>query len=206
MFVGIASIISYLFNSAKLDWSLESMNYQASDGLVFDPDEIRKHLFWASLSWVIPFNCFFTFGEELGWRGFLYKHLQETGVQHPIAKTNIVWGIWHMPLIIMGLNYPGYPFLGVVFMIIFTLLFGRILCWIQEKGESIFPVVIAHAALNAQGHGLFPKIFPTDNPLLGGALGIPGLMFLVVLNFILESISPLKKISLVNKGEFSRWN
>ncbi len=53
-----------------------------------------------------------SFGEEYGWRGFLQTELNKLGRIRGTFLLGIIWGVWHLPMIWMGYNYPGQPFLA----------------------------------------------------------------------------------------------
>ncbi|MGV8026401.1 MAG: type II CAAX prenyl endopeptidase Rce1 family protein [Anaerolineaceae bacterium] len=116
-------------------------------------------------------NMISTFGEEYGWRGYLLPKLLPLGKRKSILLTGVIWGIWHWPVIAMGynygFNYPGYPWLGLLAMVWFTMLVGIFLAWVSMKAESIWPAVIGHGALN--GIASIGVLFLVKNPpaLLG---------------------------------------
>ena len=116
------------------------------------------------------FNMLFALGEELGWRGFLLPRLLPLGQWQAIIITGVVWGIWHAPAIIQGLNYPGYPFAGIFMMIVFCVLLGTILSWLYLNTRSPWTTALAHGAVNAVA-GL-PVLFlkPGFNMAFGGTL------------------------------------
>lgn len=179
-------MLSNLLGLAHLDLQLSTLLAQMPAGSAFDPNKLALLIALGSLTFTVFFNCFFTLGEELGWRGFLYKELKRTEYPWPKFATNIVWGIWHTPLIILGLNYPGRPVSGSLMMIIFTLLMGWILCLLMDRSKSIFPPVLAHAVLNAQGRGILTQIFPVKDPLIGGPTGFIGLLLLLIIGLLLN--------------------
>lgn len=92
-------------------------------------------------------------GEELGWRGYLFPKLK-TVMNRPAAYIvcGIIWGVWHTPAIIDGLNfgknYMGYPYMGVLLMCLFCIGTGIIFTWLTEKTNSVYPAVFAHAVNN----------------------------------------------------------
>jgi membrane protease YdiL (CAAX protease family) len=97
-------------------------------------------------------NSLATFGEEFGWRGYLLPKLMPLGGCKAMLLMGLIWGVWHWPVIFMGYeygqSYPGYPWLGPIVFLWFTFIIGTFLAWLALKAKSIWPAVIAHAALN----------------------------------------------------------
>ena len=96
-------------------------------------------------------TCIFTFGEELGWRGFLQNKLvRQFGFYPAILLLGLYWGIWHAPIIYDGYNFPGYPLLGaLVLMPLLALGFSGVLAWLTIRAGSLWPAVLAHATINS---------------------------------------------------------
>ncbi len=97
--------------------------------------------------------AFINFGEELGWRGYLYPKLEKLiGVPGTVIIGGIVWGLWHAPLTVKGHNfgtdYPGFPYLGLVLMSLFCISTGTFLMWLTKKTNSVYPASIAHSINN----------------------------------------------------------
>ena len=116
------------------------------------------------------FNMLFAMGEELGWRGFLLPKLLPLGEWKAILISSIIWGFWHAPAIMQGLNYPDYPIAGIFMMVVFTVLLGVIFSWLYLNTKSPWTPALAHGAVNAVA-GL-PVLFliPGFNSALGGTL------------------------------------
>lgn len=141
-------------------------------------------------------NILFAFGEEYGWRGYLFPHL--SSITSPLKASLIsgfVWGIWHAPLIVMGhnygLDYPGYPYLGIGAMVLFCIVIGTVFSYFTQKTESVFPAVLMHSAINAfASAGVFfdrqlnpdPFIGPAPTGIIGGsAFIITGIICAILL-------------------------
>lgn len=59
----------------------------------------------------------FTLGEEYGWRGYLQPlFIDGFGVKKGLLLLGLVWGYWHLPGILMGHNFPEYPWLGGIIL------------------------------------------------------------------------------------------
>ena len=94
-------------------------------------------------------NTIFALGEELGWRGFLLPQLLPLGQGKAILISGIIWGIWHAPAILQGLNYPAQPYLGILFMVVFCVLLGTFLSWLYLRTKSPWVPALAHGSINA---------------------------------------------------------
>jgi len=138
-------------------------------------------------------NMISTFGEEFGWRGYLLPKLLPLGKRQAILLTGVIWGVWHWPVIVMGYNYgfdyPGYPWLGPLAMVWFTVFVGIFIAWVSMKSESVWPAVITHGALN--GIASIGVLFLVKNPpvLLGpyptGVIGVFPFLIVGILILVL---------------------
>ena len=80
--------------------------------------------------------------EEIGWRGHLFGALKSIGAGKAAVLVGLVWGVWHIPAIVLyGYNFHYQPIWGVVTMTAFTVPFSVILCWARMHGGSILPAV-----------------------------------------------------------------
>lgn len=138
-------------------------------------------------------NMFFAFGEEVGWRGFLYPALRQK--LSPFAAhlaVGAIWGLWHTPINMMGHNYGigywGYPWVGILAMCFFTFGGGVFLSWLTTKTGSVWPAALGHGAINALA--ALPSIFMAAGaapyaplgPALSGILpAVPLVVFALVL-------------------------
>lgn len=106
-------------------------------------------------------------GEEIGWRGYLLpKLLQRCSLKKTLLLSGLIWGLWHAPMIAMGHNYGlgywGWPWLGILAMIVFCMVLGTIFSYVTLKSGSVWPAALGHAFLN--GNAALGVVF-----LAGGA-------------------------------------
>lgn len=146
-------------------------------------------------------NSLFTFGEEYGWRGYLLPKLMPLGSLKAILLSGVIWGFWHAPIIAMGHNYgfeyPGYPWTGILAMVVFTITCGTFLAWVTLRGGSVWPAVIGHAAVNGiAGIGMLvlagnpsTLIGPLPTGLVGG---LSWLAFAALLVLIPGALAPIE--------------
>ena len=97
---------------------------------------------------------FAAFGEELGWRGYMMPKLVELmGMPKAIIFGGIIWGLWHAPLTCVGHNfgmdYPGFPYVGIFLMCLFCIALGTVLMYVTIKTNSIWPAAFMHAVNNS---------------------------------------------------------
>ena len=126
----------------------------------------------------LTLNAMFAFGEEYGWRGYLLPKLLPLGEARAAVVLGVIWGLWHAPLLIAGLNYPGVnPWIAIAMFVptavLMSLLFTRLYI---AAGGAVLVATLMHGSLNAYGDGLgATKRFVTDHTLLtspGGAIAM----------------------------------
>lgn len=122
-----------------------------------------------------------TFGEEYGWRGYLQPALTKLGRVRGVTLVGVIWGIWHWPVIWMGYNYPGHPYLGSLLMVFFSLGLAFLLGYAVLKAKGVWIAAFLHALVN-QSLGFFMGVLykPTDAAFSFG-IGIPGLLVFALL-------------------------
>jgi len=137
-------------------------------------------------------NSLFTFGEEFGWRAYLQPKLMPLGGRKAMMIMGLIWGVWHWPVIAMGhnygLDYIGFPWLGMLAMVWFTILLGTCLGWVTLRAGSVWPAVIGHAAINGIAGIAILFVKGQPNPLQGpmpvGIVGSMGFTLVVLALFL----------------------
>lgn len=136
--------------------------------------------------------------EEIGWRGWLLPRLVgHLGSRRAIAATAIIWGLWHVPLGLSGIQHiDGVSSVEVALGVpIGTVAAGLVIGWLWIRTESIWIVAIAHGALNNWGQYAFKYMddFTTPDQRVVLAVGYLALYCLgaILLTFGLPSSRPV---------------
>jgi membrane protease YdiL (CAAX protease family) len=124
------------------------------------------------------------FGEELGWRGLLLRECAGLGFWRSSFTIGVIWGLWHLPFILHGHNYPGRPIAGVFMMILWTVLFTPLIVYVCIRSKSVIAAAIMHGSIN--GTATAPLIvLKGDDVLQIGVMGFPGILVLLCFNLML---------------------
>lgn len=117
--------------------------------------------FWAALLGTVTvgllLNLVWAAGEEIGWRGYMLTRFIDAGIPRPVLAHAIVWGLWHLPLILFGLIYAEHPVTivaALVFMVS-VVPYGCILARARLSTGSVWPGIAAHGAYNSIIQGAF---------------------------------------------------
>jgi membrane protease YdiL (CAAX protease family) len=195
--------LSWVAGLGRPDWQmsyfLKELMPQASTGNFPSPPSpllMLPAIFVGSVV-MMPFvNGLLGFGEELGWRGYLLPKLMPLGKTKAYAILGIVWGLWHLPLILVGFTYPGRPLVGVFLFILLTTAFGIYLNEITLHYNSSILAGWVHGVFNSQKLGLWAILFPTMNPIFGGFAGLLGIAVWLTLGLL--QISFIKRLNKAN--------
>lgn len=161
----------------------------------------------ASINWLI-LNGLFSIGEEFGWRAYLLPKLMEyfTGGEPAPGSSlyaaaarkaslliGVIWGVWHWPLISMGLTIDPTMTLSRALATLglyvpSTCAMSVLLCWVTLRSGSVWPASIGHGFINGTsgipGMALKGTANPLLGPGLGGALGTLGYFALALVLLI----------------------
>jgi membrane protease YdiL (CAAX protease family) len=200
------TIIGVLGNShlvpqfGQLDFTREHLNFQLRElakGWV-DTDKIKIPdippvlLFVVMLAQGIiagsTINLPFMFGEELGWRGLMFTETLKMGFLRSSLFIGLVWGIWHLPVILMGHNYPHHPYLGSLMMCLFTMAVAPLFSYVRAKTRSILGSCMLHGMINATG-SMYLIYVADGNELysfVAGWAGIIAAVLIVIVIYFLD--------------------
>jgi len=175
--------MSGLFNSLSAALTPEQME-QARQQLAAMPAHPLWFILVLALIAGTTVNAVAGFGEELGWRGFLVKELSFMGFWKSSALIGLIWGLWHAPLVLLGLNYPRHPELGVLIMIGWTIVMAPVFSYIRLKAKSVIAAAIFHGTINAVP-GLALILLTGGDELTVGITGLAGFIAFVIVNLAL---------------------
>src|SRR5699024_7502068 len=90
-------------------------------------------------------------GEEIGWRGWLRRELAPLGPWAAIVLGGVIWSLWHVPVTLIGHDYPGQPRWAAVAMFVpVCIALNHLYSAITERaGGNPIPAAFAHATLNS---------------------------------------------------------
>ncbi len=194
----VGTIFYFLIFPNKFDPALSTLAkvYQAS-GLEMSAAQMQSTIALQVIASILLgplLNLITCFGEEWGWRGYLLPKMKRKFKILPVLLINgLIWGIWHAPLTALGHNYgtgyTGFPFTGILAMIIFCIVLGTILSYVTIKTNSCIPAVFAHGSINSIGSvGIYfaadggnPFLGPSPTGILGGIGFIVAAVILTIL-------------------------
>jgi hypothetical protein len=155
-------------------------------------EEIRKqtanlstHPIWLGLmqgmASGVTINMISALGQELGWRGLLQREMGHLGFWKSSAFIGIVWGLWHIPIILQRQNSTLHPLHGILMMTVFTVLLSPIISYLRIKANSVLAASVIHGTVNAT-IGLSVMFIKGGNEFTAGVTGIAGFITLIIFN------------------------
>src|SRR5215217_3481277 len=125
----------------------------------------------------------FTFGEEYGWRGYLLPRLLPLGEIRASVLLGVIWGVWHLPLLLAGLNYPGVNvWLAIIIFTFVTVALSFTYTWFYvTSGGSVLVAAVYHASTNQFSDTFWvPPLLSVTNPFAPSLVSAVLIMALVV--------------------------
>jgi uncharacterized protein len=145
----------------------------------------------------VPIGAALAFGEEFGWRGYLLPKLLPLGEVKAAVIVGLIWGPWHLPVLIVGLNYPGQSIIAVlaVFFVSAMLLSLLHTRFYVASGYSLVVVSLLHGSLNTFSDRLTDQDHLSGNPLIVGGGGVLASALVAVGLFITYRVMARRKSS-----------
>ncbi|WP_431803541.1 CPBP family glutamic-type intramembrane protease [Halobacillus andaensis] len=192
--VGATACVALLFPGVTLDLGMEAYRARVSPEQSDAMDELFNMfpfhplllLIIQALLAGVTVNAVFTFGEEVGWRGFLLREFRPLGFWKASLLIGMLWGPWHAPLTLFaGHNYPSHPVLGLFMMTVFCMLLSPILSYVTIVSRSIFPAVFFHGVVNSSTSIGIMIVAGGHPEWLNGLTGLAGFIVLFVVCLLL---------------------
>jgi membrane protease YdiL (CAAX protease family) len=125
----------------------------------------------------------FTFGEEYGWRGYLLPRLLPLGEIRASVLLGVIWGVWHLPLLLAGLNYPGVNiWLAILVFTFVTVALSFTYTWFYVASSgSVLVAAVFHASTNQFSDTFWvPPLLSVTNPFAPSLISSVPIMVLVI--------------------------
>jgi len=136
----------------------------------------------------VPISMLFTAGEEIGWRGYMLTRLIAAGVPKPILMSGLVWGLWHIPLILSGRYVTSSgPLLSAALFMVTIVAGGYLIAWLRLATGSVWPAILFHAAWNTVIQDIFDRSTSGKSIWLGES----GLLVVIVSVILVICVAPL---------------
>jgi membrane protease YdiL (CAAX protease family) len=79
-----------------------------------------------------------TAGEEIGWRGYLLPRMIEARIPQPIVLSSLIWGAWHLPVLVAGVFAMSSSHLtSAIGLMVTALALGSILARLRLTTGSV---------------------------------------------------------------------
>jgi membrane protease YdiL (CAAX protease family) len=142
----------------------------------------------AAIAVLSVLNVVLVSGEEIGWRGYMLTRLVDAGVPRPVLASGLIWGAWHIPLVLWaGFSDGPSPLLSAVLLMFTTVSLGYVLARVRLETGSVWSAVALHAAWNVIIQaGFDPATTGATRAMWVGEFGIFTALVLVVVAVILS--------------------
>jgi membrane protease YdiL (CAAX protease family) len=126
-------------------------------------------------------------GEEIGWRGYMLTRLFDAKIPRPVLISGVIWGLWHLPLILSGQYASGpNPTLSVVIFMALIVPTTYLVSWLRLQSGSIWPPIIFHASWNSLIQGVFDQSTKETSIWLGESGILVALVSLALVIFLVR--------------------
>jgi uncharacterized protein len=152
-----AVVLNHVTGLARFDWSGDSPLAVSLTILLFSLPAVLTALV-----------------EEYGWRGYLLPRLLTTGDVKGTVGTGLIWGLWHLPLVLVGLTYPDQNVLVgmLVFLISTVLLSFFFTAFYHLSAGSVVVAAVIHGSINLISEFSSPRYTSNGSPLITNPFGI----------------------------------
>lgn len=177
LFFGLLALFNHLTGLGRFQWKRADMPLAAYLGI-----ELLIGTLIISI---------FVFGEEYGWRGYLLPRALALGEVRGTILVGLIWAFWHLPLLLVGLNYPGRsPLLTIPLFTLAVVCLSFPFTWFYKAtAGSVVLVSLLHGSINAYGDGLSAsEVVPNGNSLIVGSGGLVVVVALLILILLVYGV------------------
>ena len=96
-------------------------------------------------------------GEEIGWRGLMVPLIVEAKLPAPLLISGVIWGLWHVPLVLWGGFVPDgpAPWVSAALLVVVATALGHRLAVLRMESGSTLPPIVLHTAWNVAFQAVF---------------------------------------------------
>ena len=120
----------------------------------------------------------------IGWRGYFLPRLLPLGEVKATLLLGAIWALWHLPLLLAGLNYPGVNiWLALLVFGFTTVAISFAYTWFYvAAGGSVLIAAVLHASFNNFADKFWvPPILSGANQFTASLIGGVLMLALVVI-------------------------
>jgi membrane protease YdiL (CAAX protease family) len=142
----------------------------------------------------------FAMSEEVGWRGYMPPRMLGLGLVPAMLAVGFLHGVWHLPLLLTTDYYhaTGNPWIVAPLFLITLTLAGVFYGFLRIWTGSVWPVAIAHSAVNI-AWALSSEVSATQSPAvleyIGGESGLVMICGLLIIDLILIRVMARSRLS-----------
>lgn len=134
----------------------------------------------------------FSLFEEIGWRGYLLPRMPVPDPWLAMFAVGFLHGLWHLPLLLTTRFYhsSGDPWIVAPLFLATLTLAGGFYGFLRTWTASVWPVAIAHGAVNSAwtiSNQFIHSNSATAPEYIGGESGVVIIMSLLVFNLLVRS-------------------
>ena len=130
------------------------------------------------------------FFEEIGWRGYMLPRMAAIGAVPAMLALGFLQGVWHLPLLLTTEYYhsTGNPWIVAPMFLVTLTLAGVFFGFLRVWSGSIWPVALAHTAVNFSWN-ISAELSETQSPIvleyIGGESGAVMIIGLAIADLLL---------------------
>jgi membrane protease YdiL (CAAX protease family) len=138
--------------------------------------------------------------EEVGWRGYMLPRMLGLRLVPAMLAVGFLQGVWHLPLLLTTDYYhaTGNPWIVAPLFLVTLTLAGVFFGFLRIWTGSVWPVAIAHSAVNV-AWALSSEVSATQSPAvleyIGGESGLVMICGLLIADLILIRVTARSRLS-----------